>query len=104
MGNVIDNAIFALENISGAKYIQIDLYEDIKAYYFSIKDNGSGISKETIDKIFEAGFTTKGNNGEGMGLSITKETLLKYGGSIKVYIENGETVFEAIIPKLTFDT
>jgi len=104
IGNVIDNAISALENISGEKYIQIDLYEDIKFYYFRIKDNGSGIPKETIDKIFEAGFTTKGEKGDGMGLAITKDTLLKYGGNIKVYIDNGETVFEGKIPKSTFDT
>jgi two-component system, LytTR family, sensor histidine kinase AgrC len=99
MGNVIDNAISALEDISVDKYIQIDLYEDIKAYYFSIKDNGSEIPNEIIDKIFEAGFTTKGNKGEGMGLAIAKETLLKYGGNLKVYSENGATIFEGKIPK-----
>jgi sensor histidine kinase regulating citrate/malate metabolism len=104
LGNVIDNAICALENNSGDKYIQIDLYEDIKLYYFRVKDNGTGIPKEIIDKIFEAGFTTKGNKGEGMGLAITKETLYKYGGSIKVYIDNGETVFEGNIPKSPFDS
>ncbi len=99
IGNVIDNAIYALENISGDKYIQIDLYEDIKTYYFRIKDNGSGIPKEIICKIFEAGFTTKDNKGEGMGLAITKETLIKYGGNIKVYVDNCETIFEGQIPK-----
>lgn len=99
MGNVIDNAISALEDISGDKHIQIDLYEDIKAYYFRIKDNGSEIPDEITDKIFEAGFTTKGDKGEGMGLAITKEILLKYGGDIKVYRDNGETVFEGKIPK-----
>ncbi len=103
LSNIIDNAICALENTSGDKYIQIDLFEDIKFYYFCVKDNGSGIPKEIIDKIFEAGFTTKGNKGEGMGLAITKETLYKYGGSIKVYIDNGETVFEGNIPKAPFD-
>lgn len=99
LGNIIDNAIFALEDISTDKYIQIDLYEDIKAYYFRIKNNGSQIPKEIIDKVFEAGFTTKGNKGEGMGLAITKETLQKYGGSINVYSDNGETTFEGKVPK-----
>lgn len=99
VGNVIDNAIAALENKSGDKYIEIDLYEDIKSYCFRIKDNGPEIPREITDKIFEAGFTTKGIKGEGMGLAITKETLLKYGGGIKTYSENGETVFEGIIPK-----
>ncbi len=99
LGNIIDNAIFALEEISEDKYIQIDLYEDIKTYYFSIKNSGSQIPKDIIGKVFEAGFTTKGNKGEGMGLAITKETLQKYGGSINVFSDNGETTFEGKIPK-----
>lgn len=99
LGNIVDNAIFALEEISEDKYIQIDLYEDIKTYYFRIKNNGSRIPKKIIEKVFEAGFTTKGNKGEGMGLAIAKETLQKYGGSINVFSDNGETTFEGKIPK-----
>lgn len=99
IGNIIDNAIYALENSQGNKYIEINLHEDIKYYYFTIKDNGSGMPQDIIDKIFETGFTTKGNKGEGMGLAITKETLLNYGGSINVRVDNGETIFEGQIPK-----
>lgn len=99
IGNIIDNAIFALESSSGNKYIEINLHEDIKNYYFTIKDNGPGISRDIINKVFEAGFTTKSGKGEGMGLAITRETLLNYGGSINVHVDNGETVFEGQIPK-----
>ncbi len=99
IGNIIDNAIYALENSQGNKYIDIILHEDIKYYYFTIKDNGSGMPQDIIDKIFDTGFTTKGNKGEGMGLAITKETLLNYGGSINVRVDNGETIFEGLIPK-----
>lgn len=99
VGNIIDNAIAALEGKIGDKYIEIDLYEDIKSYYFRIKDNGPGIADEIINKIFEVGFTTKGSKGEGMGLAITKETLQEYDGEIKVYCEKDETVFEGVIPK-----
>ncbi len=99
IGNIIDNAIYALENSQGNKYIEIILHEDIKYYYFTIKDNGSGMPQDIIDKIFETGFTTKGNKGEGMGLAITKETLLNYGGSINVRVDDGETIFEGQIPK-----
>lgn len=99
IGNIIDNAIYALENSQGNKYIEIILHEDIKYYYFTIKDNGSGMPQDIIDKIFDTGFTTKGNKGEGMGLAITKETLLNYGGSINVRVDNGETIFEGLIPK-----
>jgi Signal transduction histidine kinase regulating citrate/malate metabolism len=99
IGNIIDNAIAALEGKAGDKFIEIELYEDIKSYCFKIKDNGPGIPNENINKIFEAGFTTKGSKGDGMGLAITKETLAEYGGEIRVYCKNGETVFEGAFPK-----
>lgn len=99
LGNLIDNAIFALENTKDKKYIQIDISEDISSYIFRIKDNGSGVQKTVASKIFEAGFTTKGEKGEGMGLAIVKETLENYGGSIRLCSSDGETVFEGMIPK-----
>ncbi len=98
MGNVIDNAIYALESAAEHKYLRIDLYEDIKFYYFLIKDNGPGIPDGLSARIFEAGFTTKGSKGEGMGLAIVKDTLQKYGGEIKLFCENGETAFEGKLP------
>jgi sensor histidine kinase regulating citrate/malate metabolism len=99
ISNLIDNAISALEHTSNHKYIQIDLYEDIKTYYFRIKDNGSGIPDEIADKIFEAGFTTKAEHGEGMGLAIVKNILVEYGGNIRVHADNSETAFEGSVPK-----
>ena len=99
IGNIIDNAIFALNNILEYKYIQIDLYEDIKAYYFSIKNNGPKIPEENKHKIFEPGFTTKGTKGDGMGLAIAKETLQNYGGSIEVFSNSEKTSFEGKLPK-----
>lgn len=99
ISNLIDNAISALEHTSDHKYIQIDLYEDIKTYYFRIKDNGSGIPDEIADKIFEAGFTTKGARGEGMGLAIVRNILVEYGGNIRVHVDTSETVFEGSVPK-----
>lgn len=99
LGNIIDNAIFALNDMLEYKYIQIDLYEDIKAYYFCIKNNGPEIPEENKHKIFEPGFTTKGTNGDGMGLAIAKDTIQNYGGSIEVFSDSEETSFEGKLPK-----
>ncbi len=99
IGNIIDNAIFALNDMLEYKYIQIDLYEDIKSYYFCIKNNGPEIPEENKRKIFEPGFTTKGTKGDGMGLAIAKETIQNYGGSIEVFSDSEETSFEGKLPK-----
>lgn len=99
LGNLIDNAIAALENISDKKYINIDISEDISSYKFRIMDNGSGVQKAIANKIFKAGFTTKGEKGEGMGLAIVKETLDSYGGGIRLCSSDGVTIFEGVLPK-----
>jgi len=54
----------------------------------SIRDNGSGISKTIIDKIFDPYFTTKHrsnlHNGTGLGLFIAHQNMTAHGGSIEV--------------------
>jgi signal transduction histidine kinase len=55
-----------------------------------IKDNGKGIAKENLNKIFTAGYTTKGVGvGTGLGLAISQKIIDKHGGTIKVYSEVG---------------
>lgn len=99
LGNLIDNAIYAIQQNGEQGCITIDIFEDLKQYGFKIKDNGPQIPQDIIDKIFESGFTTKGEKGEGMGLAITKEILTKYGGNIMVTSDKDNTEFEGWIPK-----
>ncbi|WP_206485478.1 ATP-binding protein [Thalassotalea sp. G2M2-11] len=61
-----------------------------------IADNGVGIEKHTIDKIFVPFFTTK-RNGSGVGLALTRQVMLAHGGHIKVQSEcNTGTTFTLI--------
>lgn len=99
LGNIIDNAIYALQEIQENRMIQIELFEDLKLYGFNIKNNGPAIPEELIGKIFEAGVTTKGEEGEGMGLAIVKDILLEYGGDIKVHKNKELTVFQGWVPR-----
>jgi two-component system, LytTR family, sensor histidine kinase AgrC len=99
LGNIVDNSISALEEVSGKRLLAIELYENVSAFGIRVRNNGPVIGKDYIDKIFKAGFTTKGEKGEGMGLAITKETLEEYGGNINVSSNPNETIFEVSIPK-----
>ncbi len=49
-----------------------------------IRDEGTGIKQEILDKIFEPFFSTKGNLGTGIGLWVAKQLLEKRGGQIAV--------------------
>ena len=98
LGNIIDNGIYALNEGNGNKIMEIELYEDLKVYGFRIKNNGPRISKEITEKIFQAGFTTKKDKGEGMGLAISQEILRQYGGDIKVDSQDMNTTFYGWVP------
>ena len=57
-----------------------------------IKDNGSGIPDEVIDKIFNPFFTTKPTDqGTGLGLSLCNDIIRQHGGAISVTSEPGES-------------
>jgi sensor histidine kinase regulating citrate/malate metabolism len=99
LSNIIDNAIYAVTPLQCDKEINVKLYENLKTYNFIISNNGPQIPKEIINKIFEAGFTTKGDKGEGVGLSITKDILHKYNGNIEVKSESCSTLFQGYINK-----
>jgi len=71
----------------------------------SVSDNGPGISREMLDKIFQRGFTTKAaHSGSGLGLSIVQRWVKRSRGGLHLHSEPGKgttfTVFlRASIPK-----
>ena len=50
----------------------------------TIADNGSGMDKQTLARVFEAFYTTKGKNGSGIGLWISAEILGRHQGYIRI--------------------
>jgi signal transduction histidine kinase len=54
----------------------------------SVRDTGSGIPPEQLDRIFEPYFTTK-EDGTGLGLSLAKRIIEGHGGRIRVLSEVG---------------
>lgn len=98
LGNIVDNSIHALEEINDNRILEINIFEDLKTFGFSIKNNGPLIPENNLPKIFEAGFTTKGSKGEGMGLFTTKNIVERYNGVITVS-SNDYTTFDLKFPK-----
>lgn len=99
IGNIIDNAIFALKLKPNNRYIFVEFSEDLESIRINISNNGDSIPKEIIDNIFKEGFTTKGDKGDGMGLAIVKEIVESFSGKIEVSSSKERTYFEVILPK-----
>ncbi|GGN00938.1 histidine kinase [Dyadobacter beijingensis] len=85
--NLITNAIEAMEEDKGV--LRIATRGNADAIQVIFTDNGSGISEEHMDKIFEPYFTGK-NNGMGIGLSTTMSIIHAHHGRIEVQSALGE--------------
>jgi signal transduction histidine kinase len=56
-----------------------------------VKDNGMGISKSLVDKIFQPFFTTKPTGqGTGLGLSLSYDIVKAHGGELNMKSKEGE--------------
>lgn len=97
LSNLIDNAMDALAGKKDAA-ITVTLKEDVRSFSFSVANNGPMIAAEAAEKIFEAGFSGKGE-GRGMGLHICRKTLRQYEGDLTVSSTETETVFSGYVPK-----
>ena len=82
--NIIKNAI----NLPKCSYIKITSMDNPIYTSILIEDNGGGIKKEYINKIFQRFYKTPDSNGFGLGLAMAKTIINNNNGEISV--ENGE--------------
>ena len=76
-------------------------------YEFSVKDNGIGMSKEFVGRIFdtfsrEYSSTVSGIQGTGLGMAITKNIVDMMGGDIQVESEKGQGSLFTVTLNLRF--
>jgi len=81
--NIFINCIQSITN--GGK-ISVSVLDERTHYRLEIEDNGCGISKERLKKIFNPFFTTK-EKGSGLGLSIVRKIIEGHQGSIPIESE-----------------
>jgi len=80
--NIMDNSVKARnEN----RPLRIEVRSAVQAGFvtITIRDNGRGMSHQEVSGLFER-FSTTGAGGTGLGLRIAKQTVEKYGGTIRL--------------------
>lgn len=93
LANLIDNGMTALAEKTGERRLEIDVNESREQYIFTIANNGPAIPKENLEHIFKKGFTTKKEDGHGLGLAIVLDILKENNGSIDVKSDEMQTTF-----------
>ncbi len=100
MGRIITNIVLNAQQAEGDKPVKVivTVKEIGKNIQLSMADNGIGISKDIMDKIFLPGFSTK-KTGSGIGLAVAKHGIEQSGGQLWVESEIGKgTTFYIEIP------
>jgi len=81
--NILINAIEAMEVSKGNLQVKLDAAKDF--YNITIQDNGRGIPREYLSKLFDPFFTLKKN---GMGLGLTASYSIIQSHKAKVHVES----------------
>lgn len=97
--NLIGNAI---KFVSDKGNIRVLLRQKQNAIVVSVVDNGPGMSKEVMGRIYEKfyqGDTSRASSGNGLGLTLAKRIVDLHGGTISVSSKEGKgTTFTVSLP------
>lgn len=102
--NLISNSRDALDEVKGPKELKISSSlaedEEQRAVVVSVKDTGTGIPKEHMEKILEPFFSTKPvGKGTGLGLSLCFGIVEAHNGRLEIRSQSGEgTEVKVILP------
>jgi signal transduction histidine kinase/class 3 adenylate cyclase len=101
--NLLSNAFKFSDPDEGQVWIRLGSKEDVVE--LEIEDNGIGIPRDQLDRIFDRftqveGSATRRYEGSGIGLALVKEIVTQHGGSITVESEAGHgSVFTIVLPR-----
>jgi two-component system CitB family sensor kinase len=91
VGNLVDNALDALGGRSGGR-IDVRLVAEGERVVIEVRDDGPGIPPEALDRVFEAGWSTKTGTAagrRGLGLALVSATAARLGGRVRAATDGG---------------
>lgn len=101
LGNLVDNGFDETMRMPvGQRAVHVSVELDRDAAKLTIANRGQPIDDEMRARIFQAGYTTKGNGHSGLGLAIVQERVGHYRGQLDVKSDedSGTTTFEIRLP------
>lgn len=107
LNNLVNNAIDSYDTVSAqhkSRIVKITMEELSQEIILRVHDQGSGIAPKDLKRIFQPFFTTKGEYGTGIGLSICRDIMEKdFAGGIVVEStsEKGTTFLATFVQQAT---
>jgi PAS domain S-box-containing protein len=101
LANLISNAIDAcLVSDEDGDRVIVRTRDRDGTLEFEVEDNGCGMDYEIKRKVFTSFFTTKGTEGTGLGLLVTKKIVQEHGGSVDIESSPGSgSAFRITLPR-----
>ncbi|GGJ43115.1 ATP-binding protein [Deinococcus roseus] len=97
LGNLIENAFeAALEHDRAA--VRVQIAEDPEGLQLEVQDQAGGIPEDVLQRIFEQGFSSKGEN-RGYGLHLVQQQLKLVQGTIEYFFQDHKSIFRVSIPR-----
>jgi signal transduction histidine kinase/ActR/RegA family two-component response regulator len=81
--NLLSNAIHAVRQVPPPRTITITSGQDADGVWLTLSDNGPGIPTTVLRRLFRPFVTTKGRQGTGLGLYISRQIVRDAGGDIE---------------------
>lgn len=97
LGNLLNNAIEATEDRGNAAKVVLILGIEKDTKIIEVRNIGEDLPQETIDSIFQKGFTTKKGKHRGYGLYNVKKIVDYYKGTIELSFDEGYTIFKILL-------
>jgi PAS domain S-box-containing protein len=99
ISNAIDACIFDEDSNKRHQVKVATAYEDGNIIRFEVEDNGSGMTDDVKAKLFTSFFSTKGAQGTGLGLLVTRKLIEEHQGTLEVTSQAGKgSVFTVRLP------
>lgn len=100
VNNLISNAFKYSDHRKETPTVSVNALRVNGHLQLSVEDNGEGIGKEQLQKIFSMFYRASSkSSGSGLGLYLVKETVERLGGTIEVESKVGKgSVFKVMIP------
>ncbi len=82
--NLVNNACQAMEGQEKEQRILLTTWSEGKNVCLAVADSGKGIPMQQRDHVFETFFTTKGQEGTGLGLAAVRNIMRRHGGEVTI--------------------